>query len=68
MKTVLALIMLVALAGCGRKEAPPQFRLYGPSTGRDSSAWPNPPFNGDKHAWQLHERERAQRETEYRAR
>ena len=50
MKTVFALVMLVALAGCGRKEAPPQFHLYGPSTGRASGAWSNPPFNGDKHA------------------
>ena len=43
-------------------------RLHGPATGGDTAAWWNPPFNGDKHAWVLHERDRAQRETEYGAR
>ncbi|HYL26019.1 MAG TPA: hypothetical protein VEV21_16620 [Burkholderiales bacterium] len=57
--------MLSALASCGSRERPPQFRLYGPASGRDSNAWSNPPFNGDKTAWRLHEKERAQREGEY---
>jgi len=65
MKRFVALLMLVALASCGSRERPPQFRLYGPASGRDSNAWSNPPFNGDKTTWRLHEKERAQRGAEY---
>jgi hypothetical protein len=57
--------MLFALASCGSRERPLQLRLYGPASGRDGNAWSNPPFNGDKTTWRLHEKERAQREAEY---
>ncbi len=57
--------MLFALASCGKHEQRPQFRLYGPASGGDSNAWSNPPFNGDKTMWRLHEKERAQRQAEY---
>ena len=65
MNRFVVLLMLFALASCGSRERPPQFRLYGPATGRDSNAWSNPPFNGEKRTWRLHEKERAQRETGY---
>jgi len=68
MKRLLAVLLFAALAACGSRERPLQMRLHGPATGGDTAAWSNPPFNGDKHAWQLHERDRAQRETEYGAR
>jgi hypothetical protein len=57
--------MLFALASCGSRERPLQLRLYGPANGRDGTAWSNPPFNGDKTTWRLHEKERAQRQAEY---
>jgi len=65
MKRFLVLFMLCALASCGGRERPPQFRLHGPASGGDTAAWSNPPFDGDKHAWRLHAAERARHETEY---
>ena len=65
MKRIVVLLMLFALASCGKHEQRPQFRLYGPASGGDSNAWSNPPFNGDKTMWRLHEKERAQRQAEY---
>jgi predicted small lipoprotein YifL len=65
MKRFVVLLMLLALASCGKREPPPHLRLYGPASGHDSNAWSNPPFNGDKTTWRLHEKERAQREAEY---
>jgi len=68
MKRFLVLLMLFALASCGGRERPPQFRLYGPANGGDTTAWSNPPFDGDKTTWRLHAKDRAQHETEYGAR
>jgi hypothetical protein len=40
MKRVLALAVVIALAGCGERHRPPQFPLLGPSLGVETSAHP----------------------------
>jgi hypothetical protein len=65
MRLLLAVLLVIAITGCERRERPPQFRLYGPATGGDSTAWSNPPFNGNKTDWRLHERDRTQHANEY---
>jgi predicted small lipoprotein YifL len=65
-KLLAVLLVLFAVAACGERE--PQARLFGPPTGRDTTAWSNAPFKGDETAWQRNAYERAQHETEYEAR
>ena len=67
MKRLLVVLPLLLAAACGQSERP-QARLYGPPTGRDTAAWSSAPFNGDEGAWKLNGRERAQNETDYKAR
>jgi hypothetical protein len=56
MRNALFLVLLIALAGCGRKDSPTHLQLE------------SRPFDGDSTAWRLHEKERAQHQTEYGAR
>jgi len=63
------LVLVLALAGCGEHQEARQERLYGPNAYRvagDTTAWSNPPFNGDAGAWARDIDERARNQNEYR--
>jgi hypothetical protein len=64
----LILGLVLALAGCGEHQETRQARLYGPEAYRiagDTTAWSNPPFNGDQQAWRQEMDQRARLQNEY---
>jgi hypothetical protein len=64
----LLLVLVLALAGCGEHQETRQARLFGPEAYRiagDTTAWSNPPFNGDEQAWQHEIDDRARQQNEY---
>jgi len=58
--------ILFGLTACGER---PQVLTYKQGTYQgkpDMQAWQNPPFNGDRAAWELALKDRAQTQNEYK--